>query len=288
MDRLSVEKAALVYFSPHGATKKAAETVAGGIRSAGLHCDYFDASRFIKKGNASEFHVQLSYYKMIVIGTPVYSGHVPEVFRDLLEKIPSLVENQTAAFITAYGGISSGTALYELASIFSRKNYRLLGGIKVAAEHCLMFQSKDPINSGRPGNEDIQPLVAFGKCLVERLTSRERIGYQPRDFMDKSLIRRMTGPLQGAMSGARSMLPAINWDEGLCTRCGDCVSVCPTGNILFDDKLRFFDRCIHCFACVRFCPERSLTAPLDKGEELLLRMRNKLAKHEKGDTVQVV
>jgi ferredoxin len=288
MDRLSVEKAALLYLSPHGATRKAIQTVAEGIKSAGLHCDFFDASRYIKKGNDSELYVQLSYYKMLVIGTPVYFNHLPDIFRELLEKIPSLAQEQTAAFIAVYGGISSGMVLHELAAIFGKKKYRLLGGMKVAAENCLMFQSADPINSGRPGKEDVPALQSFGKSLVERLTSRDRKGFTPNDFMDKSLAMRINDSLSGVTINRKLVQPPISWDKGRCSRCGDCVEVCPTANIFITDDLGFRERCINCYACVRICPEKSLTAPLIEGEDVLRKLQQKLAKYEKGDTAQVV
>jgi ferredoxin/NAD(P)H-dependent FMN reductase len=287
MERLSVQKAAMVFFSPHGTTKQAMDHVARGMETAGLHCDFFDAARYIRRGNASELYVQLSYYRVLVIGTPVYAHHLPPLFREMLEKIPVLTENQAAAFIAAYGGVSSGVALHELAKIFESKGVRLLGGMKVATEHCLTFQAKQPLNCGRPDAGDIQALADFGAALVARLISRERPNVSSRSFNDKSMHLRIMASLFFNMASIKKYLPPITVAGGACTRCGLCVDQCPSANITLDDDLRIGDRCVSCFRCVRLCPERALAASLEDTDRLIRKLKEKLARHEKGETCQI-
>jgi len=46
--------------------------------------------------------------------------------------------------------------------------------------------------------------------------------------------------------------------EDLCTRCGTCVSVCPTAAIVLEDKiLTATGTCIVCCACVKNCPSEA-------------------------------
>jgi uncharacterized Fe-S center protein len=50
-------------------------------------------------------------------------------------------------------------------------------------------------------------------------------------------------------------------DEGKCTRCGECVAVCPTGAARFEGDYPSYNReiCIGCAQCIAFCPEMALS-----------------------------
>ncbi|NLX14170.1 MAG: 4Fe-4S binding protein [Phycisphaerales bacterium] len=48
-------------------------------------------------------------------------------------------------------------------------------------------------------------------------------------------------------------------DEALCTLCGVCVSVCPTGAITMEDAVRVDPpKCTGCAICVRECPSEAI------------------------------
>ena len=48
---------------------------------------------------------------------------------------------------------------------------------------------------------------------------------------------------------------AVKIDEGKCTGCGACVSVCPTEAITVNEKACIDEeKCVECSACVSECP----------------------------------
>ena len=48
-------------------------------------------------------------------------------------------------------------------------------------------------------------------------------------------------------------------DRFKCQSCGQCVRLCPQGNIRLEDKTPVFgDRCIGCLSCLQFCPYEAI------------------------------
>ncbi len=63
--------------------------------------------------------------------------------------------------------------------------------------------------------------------------------------------------------GHRRGLLRLRFDDASCTRCGDCVKVCPEPRVLHFDELRrdgavAAGACTRCARCVAVCPESSL------------------------------
>ena len=47
-------------------------------------------------------------------------------------------------------------------------------------------------------------------------------------------------------------------DNEKCSRCGQCITACPTEAIELKDEIKSNqNECILCFACVKFCPENA-------------------------------
>ncbi len=57
----------------------------------------------------------------------------------------------------------------------------------------------------------------------------------------------------------------ISWKEALCTRCDQCVEVCPLEVCSFENERFHYNqkRCWRCGRCVRVCPEEALHMPMN-------------------------
>ncbi|OGO17721.1 MAG: (Fe-S)-binding protein [Chloroflexi bacterium RBG_16_50_11] len=60
----------------------------------------------------------------------------------------------------------------------------------------------------------------------------------------------------------QSLSQDVTRNEERCTHCGACVTVCPTGAFLLDQKTRMVifenEKCIACGACIPACPPRAM------------------------------
>lgn len=72
---------------------------------------------------------------------------------------------------------------------------------------------------------------------------------------------RLPGWMKETMRKSLNFFPLLN--SALCTTCGHCTAICPTGAITLYDKPRTGgivdkDKCISCFCCQEVCPERAI------------------------------
>jgi pyruvate formate lyase activating enzyme len=53
--------------------------------------------------------------------------------------------------------------------------------------------------------------------------------------------------------------PELFFDKNLCTRCGKCIAICPSGAIILSDTSSTIDRskCIACGKCIEVCPNEA-------------------------------
>ncbi len=46
-----------------------------------------------------------------------------------------------------------------------------------------------------------------------------------------------------------------------CNGCGICMKICPVNNIeMVDNKPKWFEHCVLCFACLQWCPKEAINA----------------------------
>lgn len=254
------KQAVIVYCSPAGTTRHIARVSESKLEEMKIPVS---ASDLGKRENLSPILSQIQEAKenvCLFIGSPVYVSHAAPPVMKFISELPENTGAYAVPFVT-WGGASSGIALYEMGKALKEKGFRLLGAAKVLALHSMMWQSESPLGEGHPDVEDdkiIEELVAGVMKKMSGNSPKEialsDLAYQPKQVHAE--MEKIT------LAVAKAHMPKRKIAEDLCSKCGVCGEVCPTGAMTFSPFPEFGDTCIFCFNCMRECPEDAIKADL--------------------------
>jgi ferredoxin/menaquinone-dependent protoporphyrinogen IX oxidase len=238
-----IKKFKILYFSPTGTTKKIVETIASSIQ-----CEKLEAIDFTKKKvreNAdADFNVDL-----VIIGSPVYYGRIPNEVTDYLLKIH--VDNVYAILVVAYGNREYEDSLKELYDTTCAAGFIPIACAAFIGEHSYSSE-KLPMAHGRPDEIDLEKAKLFGATIQKEL-----------DFLvTHDNTNKMAIP--GSRDYKNKTMPKYPLTPNLliehCTVCKRCMEVCPVEAISIDEQSNLktdINLCILCFGCVKNCPSHA-------------------------------
>ena len=98
--------ALIIYFSIHGTTRKAINTLAASLKELGVDPDVCQLNGYKNRNNIAKFSEMISSYPLIIIGSPTYFHHAPPVFADFINSLPDASPDQSVALLSTFGGVS--------------------------------------------------------------------------------------------------------------------------------------------------------------------------------------
>ncbi|MCW8859630.1 MAG: EFR1 family ferrodoxin [Deltaproteobacteria bacterium] len=243
----------IVYLSPAGTTRLAAETIADQLKALNQTVELFDLSSLIQAGSRAAVYAAWPATCCLWIGSPVYCDHALPIVEDFIRNLPDGCHGFSIPFAT-YGGVTSGLTLPEMAELLGQRNFTPLAAAKILALHSSTWCAPKPLAAGHPSADELQQLRSLVVAVEKKLMD------QPPAALERSLLNYLPEEMQQS-SAAKSLalvkraLPPLKIDQTLCTQCGTCAQGCPMGCIDLRPYPEIRSECIRCLQCVRNCPE---------------------------------
>ena len=235
-----------VYFSGTGTTEKVATRLARSLAEQ-LGAQYRAHDYTTPAGR-----VELTFgpEELVVLGTPVYAGRVPNLMLPYLQS--SVHGAHTLAVpVVLYGNRNFDDGLIELRNVLSANGFAPIAGAAVVGEHSF----SKILGAGRPDGEDLELVDRLARETADKVKGLTAAPAQPVAVEGCDPIRPYYTPRDRHGEPIRDFLKAKPvTDLEKCFRCGLCAARCPLGAIDGTDFAQVTGRCMKCCACVKGCP----------------------------------
>lgn len=264
-------RAAIIVFSPSGHTLKVSRLFKKELEDRNIGVQLIDITKnrnYLYNSNCKEYlEKELEEHDIILIGGPVYAGHVEKNILQLLKQLPEAGGKYgylAVPFVT-YGGVHSSIALEEMGRYIKKKNRKSILGVKIAAEHTLTKTLDNVINRQKPRNFE-EKIIAQA---VERIIKIAERDYKSIEDVSKSfkyakLPERILFNLF-AQEAFHKKFKEVSIDSSKCIACRKCVDVCPVNMFEYSKEkvkmVRDKAECILCAECYHNCPAHAINYP---------------------------
>ena len=243
---MKLEKIWAVYFSGTGTTRRTVERIAGGIASRlNLPAESVDFSRPAVRQETLGFGEK----DLVVFGTPVYAGRVPNVLLPFLrERIVG--GGALAVPVVLFGNRDYDDALIELRNILAADGMHPIAAGAFVGEHSF----SRVLGADRPNAEDEALMDEFAARVAELAAGLDAAPVKSVAVRGQEPLRPYYTPRDRAGNPISILKVKPKTDLSRCGGCGLCADLCPMGSIDPADVSAVRGICIKCCACVKGCP----------------------------------
>ena len=243
---MKLEKIWAVYFSGTGTTRRTVERIAGGIASRlNLPAESVDFSRPAVRQETLRFGEK----DLVVFGTPVYAGRVPNVLLPFLrERI--MGGGALAVPVVLFGNRNYDDALIELRNILASDGLHPIAAGAFVGEHSF----SRVLGADRPNAEDEALMDEFAARVAELAAGLDAAPVKSVAVRGQEPLRPYYTPRDRAGNPINILKVKPKTDMSRCGGCGLCAELCPMGSIDPADVSAVRGICIKCCACVKGCP----------------------------------
>lgn len=182
---------------------------------------------------------------------PVYYYGIPLVVRDFLKKLDAT--NVKYAFAVATCNFLPGLALEQVDNLLKEKGKKLDAGfiIRMPGNYIVSFDA----NSQKTQEKKFREKNSKIKTIIDCIRDEKDYGIEKSKLMtDRILAPKMQKSIENFHTMDRNF-----WVDEKCNGCGTCKNVCAFNNIeMTDGKPQWQHQCQQCFACIQWCPKKSI------------------------------
>lgn len=243
---MKLEKIWAVYFSGTGTTRRTVERIAGGIASRlNLPAESVDFSRPAVRQETLGFGEK----DLVVFGTPVYAGRVPNVLLPFLrERVVG--GGALVVPVVLFGNRNYDDALIELRNILTADGMHPIAAGAFVGEHSF----SRVLGADRPNAEDEALMDEFAARVAELAAGLDAAPVKSVAVRGQEPLRPYYTPRDRAGNPINILKVKPKTDLSRCGGCGLCADLCPMGSIDPADVSAVRGICIKCCACVKGCP----------------------------------
>lgn len=243
---MKLEKIWAVYFSGTGTTRRTVERIAGGIASRlNLPAESVDFSPPAVRQETLGFGEK----DLVVFGTPVYAGRVPNVLLPFLrERVVG--GGALAVPVVLFGNRNYDDALIELRNILAADGMHPIAAGAFVGEHSF----SRVLGADRPNAEDEALMDEFAARVAALAAGLDAAPVKSVAVRGQEPLRPYYTPRDRAGNPINILKVKPKTDLSRCGGCGLCADLCPMGSIDPADVSAVRGICIKCCACVKGCP----------------------------------